>query len=218
MGNGPSLAEVDFFSLKNVDTFGLNLAFREFSRIDWAPTYFGSFDMNTAQRHSDELEKYISSEDRISKFFFPNKISSDNRVVRVRIKKDPKLLATSFESFYTGGNSGIDACQAGLIMGYKKLIIVGVDADYNEILAESKQIKGYLKIDKKIDKNPNYWFNDYQRVGDIYNQPKANIFHIPMWKRFADKVSNIGVDIVNCSSKSKVNCFRRGDLIEELGS
>jgi hypothetical protein len=39
MGNGPSLADVDFKTLKGFDTFGLNSAYRAYDRLDWYPTY-----------------------------------------------------------------------------------------------------------------------------------------------------------------------------------
>ena len=40
---------------------------------------------------------------------------------------------------------------------------------------------GTLKIVQEIKDNPNYYFDDYQRVGDIYNIPNAKSVHHLSW-------------------------------------
>ena len=59
MGNGPSLADVDFNMLDGYDTFGLNSAYRAYRRLDWWPTYHGCFDYRVTDSHKEEFIKLI---------------------------------------------------------------------------------------------------------------------------------------------------------------
>ena len=58
-----------------------------------------------------------------------------------------------------------------------------MDCQYREFLPECVKLKnGALKIIKPIKDNPNYYFNDYQRVGDIYNVPNTDKIHKVSWE------------------------------------
>ena len=54
--------------------------------------------------------------------------------------------------------------------------ILGMDCNYVEMIPECEELEdGTLKITKTPapGSNPNYFFDDYQRVGDIYNKPNG---------------------------------------------
>ena len=67
MGNGPSLAEVDFDMLKGFDTFGLNSAYRAYERLNWWPTYHGCFDYIVTDNHTEAFQNLINSVNNLYK-------------------------------------------------------------------------------------------------------------------------------------------------------
>ena len=67
-----------------------------------------------------------------------------------------------------------------MILGFNDIHIMGIDCNYKEFLPETEKLEdGTLKITKTPDNNPNYFIDDYQREGDIYNKPNCEKVHIP---------------------------------------
>jgi hypothetical protein len=123
---------------------------------------------------------------------------------------------TCFTQFHDNGNSGANACSAAVCMGYKKIILLGVDCNYVEFVDGSKKDGPGLIMDKTPDTNPNYWFDDYQQKGDQYNIPDGIKFHMPTWNMFAYRAAHAGIEVVNCSPISNLRCFRKISLQDAL--
>jgi hypothetical protein len=221
MGNGPSLKDVDFSILKNVDTFGLNSAYRAYRRMDWWPTYHGCFDYRVTDNHKKEFINLIDSK-KIQKHFYIRNISSASNFQFVNLLAYGSTDKTNnsiqdFNNFHDNGNSGANACSVGMCLGYKKIILLGVDCNYIEFVDGCKKDgPGGLVMEKTPDKNPNYWFDDYQQKGDEYNVPAGLSFHMPTWNMLAYRAAHAGVEIINCSPITNLRCFRRIDLLEAL--
>ena len=71
-------------------------------------------------------------------------------------------------------------------------------------------------MEKTPQTNPNYFRDDYQRQGDEFNPPNAKKFHLNAWNKFSGFAKKNGIEVVNCSHISHINCFRKCDLKEEL--
>jgi len=129
-------------------------------------------------------------------------------------------FSMSFDSFGYGGNTGANCCQTALCLGFKKIILVGVDCNYVEVVKEAKVINqggtDRLQMAETPDDNPNYFFSDYNRKGDKYNIPRTNVFMEPAWEAFSKFAEKNKIDVVNCSSNSKLTCFRKSSLNTEL--
>ena len=223
MGNGPSLGDVDFETLRDFDTFGLNAAYRAYERMNWYPTYFGCFDYIVNDSHKEQFTKLIEDETNgIKKFFFLRQFVDTPRQQKIWLLPYGKHNhlpqdTADFYYFNDGGSSGANASQIGICLGYKKIILVGVDCNYIEFVEGSKQEGVKLVMDKTPEKNPNYWFDDYQQEGDEYNIPRGAEFHAPTWELLSKKAAAAGIDIVNCSTNTTLTCFRRSTLEKELG-
>lgn len=93
-------------------------------------------------------------------------------------------------------------------LGYKNIYILGIDCKYINHIPESQSIGGAgLKIVKKVDHNPNYFFDDYQQVGDLYHvaNPCNKDLHGQTMKLLKEdlKKKNISdVKIINCNKES----------------
>lgn len=190
IGNGPSTSQLigNFEKLKNFDTFGLSLAYRYYSKINWWPNYFALADAKVVLNLKDEIRYFLGN----------SKIPGSNIYLSGDIS-DLKYNKIEHSS------TGTFAINKAINLGYKNIFLIGVEANYVEKLNESKSIgineffsKGYHKLDlnwrrkrkirtisKKIESNPNYFFDDYQRVGDIYSYPNSKSH-----KKFIEKIFN----------------------------
>ena len=221
MGNGPSLAQVDFDMLKGYDTFGLNSAYRAYPRLNWWPTYHGCFDYRVTDNHKENFIELINS-GKIKKHFYIRNLSDKDNFQYVNLlpfgttnRMNNKL--EDFKKFHDNGNSGANACSVGVCLGYKKIILLGVDCNYVEFVDGSKRDgPGGLVMEKTPDKNPNYWFDDYQQKGDEYNVPDGLSFHMPTWNLFAYRAVQADIEVVNCSPITTLRGFKRMSLKDAL--
>ena len=117
-------------------------------------------------------------------------------------------LSKSFELFNDMGSSGANAVQCGILMGYKKIVLLGCDCNYTEKIKGVKMVNQRLVVDKTPEKNPNYWFDSYQQKGDIFNVPKAELYQMNSWKYLSLNCPK-DVEIVNCSLESLVPYYKK---------
>lgn len=220
MGNGPSLAEVDFDMLKGFDTFGLNSAYRAYERLNWWPTYHGCFDYIVTDNHTEAFQNLINS-GKIKRHFYIRNISDKENFTFIKLSTYGRTNKCNnkkedFKNFHDNGNSGANASSVGICLGYKKIVLLGVDCNYVELIDGCTKEGSSLKMIKTPEKNPNYWFDDYQQKGDKYNVPRGQDFHKPTWNMFAYRAANEGIEVVNCSPITTLRCFKRQTLKEAL--
>lgn len=221
MGNGPSLKTLEFSQLEGYDTFGLNSAYRAYMKMGWYPTYHGCFDYVVTENHKHSFKQFVESNQCVKRFFYLQQVSEDKRVKKINLLpygSSEKFNSNieDFDKFNDNGNSGANACSVSICLGYKKIILLGVDCNYVELVDGCKRDGAGLVMEKTPDKNPNYWFDDYQQKGDKYNVPRGQEFHKPTWNMFAYRAAHAGIDVVNCSPISTLNCFRKSTLEEEI--
>ncbi|MBT9595628.1 MAG: hypothetical protein IV094_06575 [Vitreoscilla sp.] len=238
LGNGPSLGDVDLRSLTKYDTFGLNAAYRAYPRVDFWPKYFGCFDALVCSHHAAEFKRLIK-DSPIEKFFF---INFDDQGAQIfpesEIRANPRfqnidfryrgpgdrdrldILSGSFTPFTDMRTSGSNSIQAGLLMGYRKFVLLGVDQNYVEVVDGAARDKTFHKLVMKETpkENPNYWFADYQVQGDKFNRPNLQGTQIPAWNNLSLTLENLGlqVEIYNCSPITQLDCFRKATLEQAL--
>ena len=221
MGNGPSLADVDFADLEGYDTFGLNSAYRAYERLNWYPTYHGCFDYRVTDNHKESFINLIENSP-IKKCFYIRNLSNAKTFQHVNLLEYGTTnkwnnSRNDFDNFHDNGNSGANACSVAACLGYEKIILLGVDCNYVELIDGAERDGPGLRMKETPKENPNYWFADYQQAGDEYNVPRGQDFHKPTWNMFAYRAAHAGVEVVNCSPVSTLRCFRLSTLEEELG-
>lgn len=193
IGNGPSLKGFEFSKLNDVDTIGMNAAYRYWDQIDWYPTFYVCMDDKVTQTHHKNIKRMIDS-GKIKKFFltrfmldFYPELKNDSRIYfleQFNEKYSPQAkkyeLNTIDNKFFRSASpakitTGSNAVRFGCFLGYKQIAIIGVDLEYKEIgdgIVNESGIE--LKVTKKIDNNPNYFFDGYQDVGDSFNVPNPS--------------------------------------------
>lgn len=177
-------------------------------------------------------KSYIINKINISKYvykqiFDENIKNLDNFIVnnhyyKHHIKNSENLdniMSLNTKNFLDMGNTGANSLVIGLSLGYKKILLIGCDANYVEFVSGSKLVKNRLIIEnEKENTNTNYWFDGYQKKGDKYNIPQTDKWQIPGW----NKVGNLykkyypTAEILNVSKISRLECFDFSDLDEEI--
>ncbi len=225
MGNGPSLGEImndpaKLDLLRKYDTFGLNAAYRAYEQYDFYPTYFGSFDYRVCDSHARAYTDLVKTQGKIKKYFFAKqdvfeqdckdhpRFQKINFILAPQGVSRQQELSKDFAHFNDCGSSGTNAIQAGYIMGYRKFILLGVDCNYVEILDGVKDLDGIrYEVTSSINKNPNYWFNSYQQIGDQFHKPNEKSIQLVSWQKLRSFALPADISVSNCSLVSKLSLF-----------
>jgi hypothetical protein len=219
IGNGPSSKELADFGFHNIpdhiDTFGMGLAYKYYSKIDWWPTYYICADKKVVKNRGDYLRSLILDDNvRVRKFFFP-----------LPLVDHPRLELIPHNS------TGDFAFRKAVEYGYEQIFIIGIDLDYQP-LKEATRISraefDALGLDMDFDTNviymvrepikdhPNYFFPEYQEVGDIYSEPRGNSWHLLNWQRALELSATKGIPVRNIGATSKLAIFHKAPLDEAL--
>ena len=180
IGNGPSLRDFDFTKLSKLNSIGMNIAFRYWRKINWYPTYYCCMDSYVIQHHAKDIEELVNDKTNHIQLFFLKKcicrkapnLKNNKRVIFWEdICKD-----NAFEGeHYTTGSLSV---RFAIYLGFKKIYIIGIDGKYIEKIKECEHLNGTkLKITEDISHNPNYFFDGYQKKGDLYNIPNPEIYN-----------------------------------------
>jgi hypothetical protein len=147
----------------------------------------------------------------IVKYFVGDLIDKDDYLKMPRWDINHLLPKGYNEFYYIGGPASIIACQIGILMGYKKIALLGIDCTWTQ-------------KDGIVKNEDNSWVKDYFPNGgytlkDFFGDNPFNPseLHIRNWEIFkkALKVNEINVKIYNCNKQSKLECFEKVG-IEEL--
>jgi len=196
LGNGPSLRGFDFHSLDGFATLGMNAAYRHWDRIGWYPTYYACLDDQLIKTHHAEIERLYA--DRLVKKVFvhgdffkhhphrllnPDFTSFDQTSAHwyrqsaealglVPLHERPAFRISNSSKITTGAQ----AVRYVANEGFKKIVLLGIDLRYVEILPEAEATEGVGLVMRSTPRtNPNYFFDGYQQAGDRYNIPNPTV-------------------------------------------
>jgi len=99
--------------------------------------------------------------------------------------------------------SGTSSVLYAYILSSTKINLLGMDCKYVEFLPECiENDDGTLTITEEIKDNPNYYFNEYQQVGDKYNKPNIEKVHKKSWWDLRNTIM-----IFNILRQAKIEVF-----------
>ncbi|MBE0661409.1 MAG: hypothetical protein IH597_02990, partial [Bacteroidales bacterium] len=141
-----------------------------------------------------------------------------------KVTEHPKLELIDHSS------TGSFCLQKAISLGYNEIYLIGMEGRYVEEITESRpltdrEFKDYgfraLNLNKEERKlriitstpseNPNYFFPDYQREGDIYSLPQSHT-HQKNWFTAASNAFSKDVKIFNLSKNSEIDVFDKLDF------
>ena len=188
IGNGRSIRGFPFEKLSDqMDTIGMTLAYRHWYEVDWFPDYYVNVDHVVLHHNHKDIKKMID-EDKCKKgYLLSRSILKDCPELE---DNEKVLFIEMFQNQH--GNpfrylldwcSGSAAFLFAVILGYNDINVFGIDCNYKEFIPETEELPdGTLRITRTPIHNPNYFRDDYQREGDIYNKPNLERVHLPSWE------------------------------------
>ena len=229
LGNGPSLKNVDFGSLTPFKTIGMNAAYRHWDRIEWRPTHYACLDLVVGMSHLEEIRRLIreghgkasGSWKPIGQFFLRSNLiealgvdGDDERVINFDALR-PQTPILQVSPITTGSHALLWAQQ----LGFGPIVLLGIDGNYKEIVEGAAKRDGTVLEIAEMKSNPNYFFEDYQRPGDLYNVPNPiPDLHASAWWKAALDLSSEGAVVANGNPMSSVRVFPFVDAQELLKS
>ncbi|MDY6823758.1 MAG: FkbM family methyltransferase [Thermodesulfobacteriota bacterium] len=127
IGNGPSLNKMDLSFLKNEACFGFNRIYLGFDKWGFVPTYYLAVNNLVIEQFAADIvgipcTKFISSER-----FDCLPPSDDTIFIRSRISYDGDFSRDPRKGLFLGSTVTYVALQMAYYMGFKEVILIGVD-------------------------------------------------------------------------------------------
>ncbi len=232
IGNGPSLRGFDLTRLSKLDTVGMNAAYRHWERIGWYPTHYACLDDELIETHHAQIVRFMD-EGQCETAFLSGQFllhhpeaADDDRFVFLdqfipywfeKRGRQFKLEARTHEAAFQSSQmskltTGSHAVRYAIWRGYTEIALIGIDLRYVERIPESVAGEGIkLSITETPDRNPNYFFDDYQRAGDRFNIPNPDAhdgnLHVESFCALRDDLAakNMGVRVVNANPASELS-------------
>lgn len=179
------------------------------------------------ESQADNIYKMVSEQSKngIYLFLLRKKILQFYPEFYPELKNSPAIL---FYDDYLKGRTfdgavpmttGSHAALFGAMLGYKRIYLLGIDCNYVQKIPEAESIEeNVLEMTKTPKSNPNYFFDDYQQKGDRFNIPDSlPDLHYRSWLMVKERLEKMGVDVVNCSSNSRLDMFDYLDINKVFG-
>ncbi len=185
VGNGKSIKDFDFEFLRDKEWIGMCLAYRHWETIDLYPSHFVCVDSVILKNNIEDIKKLIINQ-KCKTFFLCASIMDHWKEIlnfkNVVFIQEFKLSQENPFRYLVDYCSGTSAVLYGYCMAANNIHILGCDCNYIEFIPECKELEdGTLQITKTPETNPNYYFDSYQREGDIYNKPRKDRIHKWSW-------------------------------------
>lgn len=186
VGNGPSLRGFDFAQLAGSRWIGMNAAYRHWARTGLYPTHYACLDRVVGLSHADAIADMVTraGELGIECFLLDDAVADAVSAVH---PSDRILRASALgwgEGLTARVTTGSHAVLWAAHMGCDAVHLHGIDQNYvEEVPGLQPSDDGALEVAEEA-RSPNYYFEDYQRVGDRLNRPNpVPHVHATAWRR-----------------------------------
>jgi|TARA_R110000851_G_scaffold285798_1_gene439583 hypothetical protein len=227
IGSGTSLNKVDISKLKDCNTISMNRQYIAYPEWGFTPTYYVIIDSKLIRTIHKDVEKLIKEED-IKKFFIMKhpdnsmtgwvdkmRLEESDRIVPVFASRRQEILSKSIRSLANKpinfcGNAGACSVEIARHLGYKKVILLGIDAKYadrNDSIKAEKDLSHF---------HPNYF--DVNTFKEGLNQGiHGENAGVRYWKKFSEQqVSIPDFEVISSSPDSPINEFLKYVEFEDL--
>lgn len=207
IGCGPSLNKIDVPFLANFDTITFNRAFIAWDAWEFTPNYYACLDPIGLGDNASEIKLLVETYPETT--FFLNSIASkfgipSSRNVVLVTMKIGRIFSTDLNCLTDFGNVGASSLQILAILGYNKVVMVGVDGAYT-FNDDASPVKG----------DPSFVIvgNDVDHFSPKYNVGKRRISQpnlenlLGKWPIVAQECKKRGMSVVNASPRTMLKCF-----------
>lgn len=195
VGGGPSLKHFNFAALRNKYTIAVNKSIFDIPK----PDYFISVDYTFLKKVDRQKFNRISTKKFfVANFNHPDLVEMDGQIIDKRLNWVYNLqeyslvikarrfsgIGYTFEDFNAGVNSGFCALQLAIVLGYKKIYLLGIDLN---IQMDTHYHQGYGKGRKHF----------VTKLDEYYEHFLVGL------KQLAQE--RPGIQVISCSAVSRLN-------------
>lgn len=209
IGNGPSLKAKDLDKLCNEYTFAANRIYEIFNQTDWRPSFYFSVDNSFIQSELERLNSFGMKRLFLAtdKNFDISKISNAIRIfeyTKFKINKWNDISSHISEDvskyFSVGYTVTFTEIQMAIYMGFKEIVLLGVDFNYSTIRDKNGKIKNNKGV---VD-----YFSGKKYESTVLPY-YSNLYAYQAAKDYSDKHL---VRILNATRGGKLDVFERVDF------
>jgi hypothetical protein len=205
IGSGPSLNRIDPRRLAGFDAIAFNRSWLAWNDWGFAPRYHACLDPSSIAIIGPELPPVIAKH-RATRYFLHRNaidagIAAGNNVTLCDLVEGERF-ANTLETLTDFGNVGAVSMQVLYLLGYRRVLMVGVDGDY---LPE-----------RDVGNDANHFRDDYAR-GRVPLTPALRARYTGHWPVVAAECKRLGIEVRNSSPGTVLTCFDTIGLDDGLG-
>jgi len=217
LGNGPSLTWELVQRLECKVTFAFNKIYLmpEVTGIDWHPTFYMVEDDLVLNQNHLEIASFCKRNPKMISFFrFYRKSVYANIYNLFQYNYvDDETKKFSFRPWHevvSGQSVVYSAIQVAISMGFKRIVLLGVDFNFGEYNARTAADGVILGAQEKT-----HFSTNYRKKNEKWNPP-----NLEKQKRFFEFarsiIPEIGVEIIDCTPNGKLGVFPQKNIDEVL--
>jgi len=225
IGNGPSLNKTPLYLLKNEYKMCFNRFYLMLERLNWNIDFFLTVDNLVLNDLLDELEivmdnsKYLFMPDihfRGEEYY--KQIQHNNKIYWIHHKVTGEGFSKNLPKVYGGGSVIYEGLQILNYLGFKEIILIGVDMNYKIHNNVNKVNNSYNDIESKADDDPNHFDPRYFGKGRKYHQPNSHVVDriFKSLEYVSKNMDDLGFNVINAGYDSEVEFFDKYDLCSYL--
>lgn len=199
--NGPSLKSVDMTSLKDVDCFGLNRSYLAYENWGFVPKYFVCVNELVLNQFSYDIDNINSI--KFLNYSKKSLFSDENSYFLMLAFKD-RVVSSLQKPVSCAATVTFVAIQLALIIGYKRIGIVGLDHSFS----------GPGRPNQTLDagnEDENHFMSNYFSGGIQWEYPDLdkNEKGYKLLRKYAE---SRGVEIYDCTEDGMSRAFQKSQL------
>lgn len=208
VGNGPSLTVDDLDGIKQYPTFASNGIFNVLEQTEWKPTYYISVDPQYVDSHKKEIIslegpiKYITCRVDFPESNDTERIFEYNKFKINKWNDQSAFINEDVSTFFSIGYTvTFTAIQMAIYMGFKTIVLLGVDFSYPVM----KDKNGKVVLNDNIRRV--HFYNDSQKEAryNIFNYEGA----LNAYKAAELYATKNGINILNATRGGNLEVFER---------
>lgn len=202
MGNGPSLAEIDFKALGEVPTFGLNRGYLLWEAEQFSPTYYVAVNDLVIKQFQGDITKISCTKFLPWRWRAIFENAADTRYLHQ--SWNHKFYSDITRGIWSGGTVTFAALQIAYYMGFHKVILIGVDHSYKYIGSPNEGVTA-------DGPDLNHFDNSYFGQGTRWNLPDLELSEKAYGLAHAAFEAD-GRQIINATQGGALEIFPRASL------
>ena len=216
IGNGPSLKIDDLNQLINEVTFASNKVYLAFDKTNWRPSYYSVCDTLVAKNNWKRIKNLSVNQVHLDiirprSYFLYRQFLWVSALPQLNFKTEKLMFSENVVSgAYVGGSVIYFQIKLAYWMGFKEVILLGVDFSFKDY--DDTKNNGII-----VSKGEsNHFLPEYRTKGEKWNVPLLDK------QKAAFEVANelfngAGRKIFNASRYTKLNVFEKLSLDTVLG-